>query len=311
MITFGPVPSRRLGKSLGINNIPSHKKCTYSCIYCQVGLTKNFTATPSIFYSPQVVFDETQKHLEKLASANYPDFLTFVSNGEPTLDLELGKTIDRLKSFNIPIAVITNASLLHLPEVRHNLSKAQWVSVKVDAPGGKTWKTINRPHPALSFVQYLENLITFASEFKGKLVSETMLVNQVNDSEQSLEQTAQLIKTINPKTAYISIPIRPPAIKTVSIPDEESLNLAYQIYTEAGLNTELILGFEGTNTGFTGNIYEDILNICTVHPIREETMQELLAKNNASFSVVNSLMHNHLIREVHYQSKRFYVRQFQ
>ncbi|MGD9995222.1 MAG: radical SAM protein [Salinivirgaceae bacterium] len=311
MITFGPIPSRRLGKSLGINNIPSHKKCTYSCIYCQVGLTKKFTASLTTFYNPEVIYDETQKHLEKLAPADYPDYLTFVSNGEPTLDIQLGKTIDRLKEFNIPIAVITNASLLHLPEVRSNLCKAQWVSVKVDTSDEAIWKTINRPHPSLSFSQYKENLITFASEFKGTLVSETMLVQAVNDAEQSLEQTAQLIKTINPKTAFISIPIRPPAIKTVSIPDEETLNLAYQIYTETGLNTELILGFEGTNTGFTGNIYEDILNICTVHPIREETMQELLAKNNASFSVVNSLMHNHLIREVHYQEKRFYVRQFQ
>ncbi|MGE4290022.1 MAG: radical SAM protein [Salinivirgaceae bacterium] len=311
MITFGPIPSRRLGKSLGINNIPSHKKCTYSCIYCQVGLTKNFIVTPSIFYNPQVVFDETRKHLEKLSPTDYPDFLTFVSNGEPTLDLKLGSTIDRLKSFNIPIAVITNASLLHLPEVRHNLSKAQWVSVKVDSPDEKTWKTINRPHPSLSFKQYLENLVTFASEFKGKLVSETMLVNQVNDSEQSLEQTAKLIKSVNPTTAYISIPTRPPALKSVKIPDEETLTKTYQIYTDVGLNTELIMGFEGTNTGFTGNIYEDILNICTVHPIREETMKELLAKNNASFNVVKSLMYNHLICEVHYQSKRFYVRQFQ
>lgn len=311
MITFGPIPSRRLGKSLGINNIPSHKKCTYSCIYCQVGLTKKFTVTPALFYNPEVIYTETQKHLEKLTPADYPDYLTFVSNGEPTLDLELGKTIDRLKSLDIPIAVITNASLLHLPEVRSNLCKAQWVSVKIDAPDEAIWKTINRPHSSLSFSQYKENLITFANEFKGTLVSETMLVKDVNDSEQSLEQTAKLIKNINPKKAYISIPIRPPAIKTVKIPDEETLTKAYQIYTNTGLNTELIMGFEGTNTGFTGNIYEDILNICTVHPIREETMKELLAKNNASFNVVKSLMYNHLICEVHYQSKRFYVRQFQ
>jgi wyosine [tRNA(Phe)-imidazoG37] synthetase (radical SAM superfamily) len=275
-----------------------------------VGNTKQYAIDRSVFYSPQIIVDEVQKHLDKLNSKDKPDFLTFVSNGEPTLDINLGETIRLLKQFQIPVAVITNASLLHLPEVRENLLNAQWVSVKVDAPNLESMKMINRPHPSFSFIKYIEGLKHFANAFTGTLVTETMLVKNLNDSESGLKLTAELVKTLNPSMAYISVPTRPPAVESIKVPDEETLTKAYQIYTQAGLNTELILGFEGTNTGFTGNIYEDILNICTVHPLREDTMQELLQKNNSDFGVVNTLMHNQLIQEVGFQSKRFYVRQF-
>ncbi len=310
MISFGPVPSRRLGKSLGINNITSKKVCSYSCVYCQVGLTHTFSAQRQEFYDPTVIYSEVEKHLAKISEADKPDYLTFVANGEPTLDIQLGISIEKLKLFGIPIAVITNASLLNDPEVRADLQLADWVSVKIDAGSETIWKKINRPVAKITFQNYLDGLHAFAREFKGKLVTETMLVKGLNDSEEELHKTAELVKLAQPFFAYISIPTRPPAVKSVLPSDENVINQAYQIFNENGLNTELILGFEGTDTGFTGNAFEDIINICSVHPIRQDTMDELLFKNNANSTVLETLLHNNYVQKVEYKSNSFYIRKF-
>ena len=310
MISFGPIPSRRLGKSLGINNIPSTKECSYSCIYCQVGITRKLSITRKNFFEPEVVFTEVQKHLASLQETDKPDYLTFVANGEPTLDINLGKSIKKLKTFNIPIAVITNASLLAHQQVRDDLKLADWVSVKVDANNEDTWKAVNKPFGSLDFKEHVEGLLQFSSEYKGKLVTETMLVQDINDSTVILHQTSSLIARINPSIAYLSIPTRPPAISTVEAPEEPVITEAYQIFSEKGINSELLLGFEGTNTGYTGNAMEDIINICTVHPIREDTMQELLRKNNADPTILAILIQGEYIQQVKYGSNTFYIRKF-
>lgn len=310
MISFGPVPSRRLGKSLGINNIPSKKVCSYSCIYCQVRITKEFSIDREQFYEPEIIFKEVKKHLQKLKPADKPDYLTFVANGEPTLDINLGNSIKRLKEFNIPVAVITNASLLGDPQVRDELKLADWVSIKIDTIDEAIWRALNRPAVGLDFAKHMEGLLQFSSEYKGKLMTETMLVQGVNDSPAILQQTARLILKITPPIAYISIPTRPPALSQVKAPDELVLNEAYQIFSEAGQKVELLLGFEGTNAGFTGNAIEDIINICTVHPIREDTMLELLINDNADSTILNSLILGKYVRQVQYNANFFYIRQF-
>lgn len=310
MISFGPIPSRRLGKSLGINNITSTKTCSYSCIYCQVGLTHNYSFEREVFYEPSVIFDEVQEHLSKLAQSDKPDYLTFVANGEPTLDIHLGESIEKLKILNIPIAVITNASLLNDPQVREELQLADWVSVKIDVGNESIWKKINRPLAKVDFKEYVKGLITFSKEFKGILVSETMLVEGVNDNAKDVLQTAALVSTVNPSIAYISVPTRPPALNLVVPPNELIVNEAYQIFSDKGINTELILGFEGTHTGFTGNALEDIINICSVHPIREDTMQELLKKNQVDQTILETLLYNKYVQKIEYNSNTFYIRKF-
>lgn len=310
MISFGPVPSRRLGKSLGINNITANKICSYSCIYCQVGLTRKFSAEPQEFYSPEVVYREVREHLAKLTPEERPDYLTFVANGEPTLDIQLGESISRLKEFNIPVAVITNASMLWDAQIRQNLKLADWVSVKIDAGDELHWKKINRPSKQISFQQYLSGLLKFTGEYSGKLVSETMLVKDVNDTVEDFKKTVKLVNMVMPSVAYISIPTRPPAVKSVLAADDEAINYAYQLFVENGLNTELILGFEGTDTGYIGNASEDIINMCSVHPIREDTMQEILRKNNADQRLLKTLLINKYILKLSYNSQNFYLRNF-
>jgi len=150
-ITFGPIPSRRLGRSLGINNIVAPKVCTYACVYCQVGKTAVHTMDRREFYGPEEIYTRVRNHLKRSDGEDQPDFLTFVANGEPTLDLNLGRSIHRLKTFGIPIAVITNATLLHEPDVVQALLQADWVSVKMDAADETTWRRVNLPVKELNF----------------------------------------------------------------------------------------------------------------------------------------------------------------
>ena len=310
MIAFGPVPSRRLGLSLGINNIVARKVCSYSCVYCQIGETRSRSALRTHFYEPWKLVDSVAQHLQKLDEKHRPDYLTFVANGEPTLDINLGEEIRRLKQLGIPVAVITNASLLHLPDVRADLAEADWVSVKVDSVVEPVWRAINRPAAFLKLADILKGIREFAGQYGGQLHTETMLVRGMNDSADQLRQTAGFIASIHPQTAFLSIPTRPPAVAGVEPVTEESLAMAWQLFGEAGLHAELLAGFEGTDTGFTGNAFDDILNICAVHPLRQDTLKELLQKNQADMEVVDSLVFQRLIKKVHYAGMDYYLRSY-
>jgi wyosine [tRNA(Phe)-imidazoG37] synthetase (radical SAM superfamily) len=310
MISFGPIPSRRLGKSLGINNILSPKVCSYECIYCQVGKTSRKRINRESFFQPEVIYKNVAQHIEQLKGKNTPDYLTFVSNGEPTLDINLGKSIQILRKLGFPIAVITNGSLLFHESVRDDLHTADWVSLKMDAADDKTWQNVNNPPPELNFDKHIENQILFANNYRGELRTETMLVKDVNDTLENLNGLAEILKKINPGKAYLAIPTRPPAYSRVTAPETDKMNIAWQIYNDKNINTEFLTSFEGTDTGFTGNIYEDILNITSVHPLREDTLEELLGKNNADFQVVESLMKQQLIKSTIFNGKKFYIRQF-
>jgi wyosine [tRNA(Phe)-imidazoG37] synthetase (radical SAM superfamily) len=266
--------------------------------------------TRKSFFTPEQILCEVNGHLEKLTADDRPDYLTFVSNGEPTLDINLGLSIEMLKRLDIPIAVITNSSMLPEPDVRHELMQADWVSLKVDAADADTWQKVNRPAEGLKFETVLDGIKLFAGDYRGQLRTETLLCKGINDSQENLRDVANIISTLAPGRAYISIPIRPPSEKSVMPPDVETVNLAWQIFREAGIETELLTGFEGVDTGFTGNIYEDILNITAVHPLREDTLMELLIKNGADFRIVESLLSQRLIRSYLYQGKKFYLRDF-
>ncbi len=310
MISFGPVPSRRLGKSLGINNIVYPKTCTYSCIYCQAGKTLKKTCSRESFYEPDDIYDKTCRHLKTLNNNNYPDYLTFVSNGEPTLDENLGKAIRLLKKTGIPVAVITNASLLPDEKVREDLLFADWVSLKLDAGDIITWYLINRPVMGLDFENILSGIKLFSKEFKGTLCTETMIVGGINDSAENFSAVAEIIRFIDPVKAYLSVPTRPPAEKFVKPPEPERLNEAWQIFTKNQIRTEFLTGYEGSDTGFTGNIYEDILNITAVHPLREDSLLKLLENDNADYNIVNALINQHLIKSILYEGKKYFIRDY-
>jgi wyosine [tRNA(Phe)-imidazoG37] synthetase (radical SAM superfamily) len=307
-IAFGPVPSRRLGRSLGINNIPP-KICSYSCIYCQLGRTHNLQINRKSFYAPQEIVASVKQKIQGAREKKEAiDYLTFVADGEPTLDSKLGEEIDLLKTLGIKIAVITNSSLMWEKEVRNDLSKADWVSIKIDTTDQKIWNTINRPYKSLKLSDILDGISEFSNYFTGDLVTETMLLKDVNDEAQGLRKVAKFIAEVHPKKSYLSVPIRPPAEKWVKPTSETNLNAAYQVFTKQGIDTEYLIGYEGTTFGFTGDIKGDILSISSVHPIRKDGVIELLKKADKDWSIIEKLLHEDKLIEVEYNKKKFYVR---
>ncbi len=308
MIIFGPVPSRRLGRSLGINNIPP-KNCTYSCIYCQLGRTKKMTSKRQNFYTSDTIIREVEKKITQAQNQGEKiDYVTFVSDGEPTLDINLGETIEKLKQFQINIAVITNSSLMWREEVRESLQQADWVSVKIDSVLEHTWRRINRPEKSLSLHFILEGISEFSYRFQGRLVTETMLVREINDNQESIQKTADFIARLAPSACYISIPIRPPAENWVKQPKEKALINAHQIFSNKVDSTELLIGYEGNAFASTGNIQKDLLSITAVHPMRRDAVERTLDKTNGTWNDVLVLIKKGLIVETEYQGKFFYSR---
>jgi wyosine [tRNA(Phe)-imidazoG37] synthetase (radical SAM superfamily) len=310
MITFGPIPSRRLGRSLGINNIPP-KICTYSCVYCQIGKTSNMKIHPQVFYSPSQIFNEVQKKVEKSREKGEPiDYLTFVPDGETTLDINLGQEIKLIKSLGIKIAVITNASLINQKQVRENLEEADLVSLKVDSVEEEIWRRVNHPHRSLCLKTILEGILKFSGTFKGKIITETMLIKNINDDSQYIKKVANFLAQLKPSKSYLSLPIRPPADSRVQSPSEEVVNRSYNLFKEKIKQVECLIGYEGNAFAFTGEVEEDILSITSVHPMREEALKDFLKRAKSDWSVVDQLIKQGKLVESKYEEHKFYIRKF-
>jgi wyosine [tRNA(Phe)-imidazoG37] synthetase (radical SAM superfamily) len=307
-IVYGPVPSRRLGRSLGINNIPP-KICSYSCIYCQLGNTTNMQAQRMTFYEPEEIARAVQEKVNQAREKGEPiDYVSFVPDGEPTLDVNLGREIELLRPLGIKIAVITNASLIWREDVRQDLQEADWVSLKLDTVSEETWHRINRPQKLLRLENIFDGMLEFANTFDGDLTTETMLVQGVNDSGREINRIAEFLARLQPTTAYVAVPIRPPAKETVSVPTEKAINMAYQIIKERLSDVEYLIGYEGNAFASTGDAKKDLLSITAVHPMREEAITEFLYKTGVNRESVQGLIDDGSLVQVEYQGKKFYTR---
>ncbi|NLJ24591.1 MAG: radical SAM protein [Firmicutes bacterium] len=311
MIVYGPIPSRRLGQSIGINNIPP-KTCSYSCVYCQLGRTNHMTIKRRAFYEPEEICREAETKLQQLEAENRrADYFSFVPDGEPTLDVNLGKTIKLVKPYGVKIAVITNASLLWMDEVKEDLMQADWVSVSIDAADEDTWRKVDRPHGLLEHQDILNGIIDFSKAYKGTLVTETMLVENVNDHAACIERIAEQLARVCPSKAYLLVPTRPPAEASVRRPSTACLKETVGIIRAiSGAEVECITGDEEEEGFFfTENIASDLLGIAAVHPIREDIVSTLLEKRNAEDrSILNELLEQGRIIEFTYEGRKFYRR---
>lgn len=307
-LVFGPVPSRRLGRSLGINNIPP-KHCSYSCLYCQVGPTKATEMQPRVYYKPEDIFNAVEQQLEKLkARKESVEYLTFVPDGEPTLDANLGKTIELLRGLKIKIAIISNASLIWQPKVREMLKMADWVSLKVDNIDAALWQHINRPCDGLELDEILSGMLVFAVEFKGTLVTETMLLEGINTGQDAIEHLTAFLQKLAPDKAYLAVSTRPTAYSGVRAADAETLNRVYQTVKQTRLDVELLTGYEGNAFSSTGDFIADLLAITAVHPMRKDAVLKLLSQTGAEWSAVQQLLDQGQLRETEYQGHYFYLR---
>lgn len=300
---YGPVPSRRLGKSLGVSPIPS-KTCNYSCVYCQLGRTDHMTNVRQNFYDPQEILNEILDAVKNNSSGI--DYVTFVGEGEPTLCKSLGYLIRETKlRTKLPVAVITNGSLLYMEDVRNDLKDADVVLPSLDADDEETFKKINRPQGEIDFNKMMEGLKVFSKVRNGQLWVEVMLVKGINDGEKHLKGIAGILKEINPDRVYVNVPIRPPAEKWVEIPDEESLLKAHEI-----LHSYVISGYEEGEFHIDdpSKLYDEIIKICERHPMREEQIKELAKKFGFSEEeMILKVKNNPAVKIIEYHGKRFFL----
>lgn len=272
---YGPIPSRRLGQSLGVDPIPL-KTCNWNCIYCQLGRTAPLTNERREYVPRETLIRE----LAEVLAAHAPgeiDYITFVGSGEPTLHVGLGWMIRQTKAMtDIPVAVITNGSTLHLADVRADLALADVVMPTLSAGSSELYRTIHRPHPELSFEQHLAGLIAFRGEYEKRLWVELMLMKGVNDSVEALTDLATALAKVRPDRVQVNIPNRPPAETWVQPPDEEGLMRAAAILGDIA---QVVHPADGS-FDFSGydDVVDAIVGVITRHPMRQDQLEQTLAR---------------------------------
>jgi len=272
---YGPVPSRRLGISLGISPIPK-KTCNYSCIYCQLGRTDRMTNTRQMFFTVKEIMDEFDEVLRN--NINF-DVVTIVGEGEPTLYLGLGELISEIqKRTDKPVAVITNGALFYDANLRSELYKADIVLPTMDAYDDESFKKVNRTYGTIDFKMVNDGLKTFSEEYQGQLWIELMLINGINDDDESLIKYSEALKKLKYARLYINTPVRPPAESYVKAVDREKMNHAVDIM--GGISIDLL-----DSQGFHSEIkdhYEAIMSIIKRHPMNQFEIEGFLKSRSCN-----------------------------
>jgi wyosine [tRNA(Phe)-imidazoG37] synthetase (radical SAM superfamily) len=218
---FGPVPSRRLGRSLGVDVVP-YKTCTFDCVYCECGATTDLTLERREFFPLEVILDELRGSLAGIVTP--PDVITLSGSGEPTLYSRLGELIDGIRrSTSVPVAVITNSSLLFMPEVRDELGRADIVLPSLDSALAGPFSRINRPHPGITLDMMTEGLGTFLDGYIGKVLLEILLVEEYNADGEGLEALASFIRRHRVDSIQLNTAVRPGTVSGISPISRERL----------------------------------------------------------------------------------------
>lgn len=294
---FGPVFSRRLGLSLGIDPIPM-KTCNWNCVYCQLGRTVPLTNERKDYFPPQEILQELRKVLSAKPAPQI-DWISIVGSGEPLLMASLGWLIHEIKKLtSIPVALITNGSLFYLPEVRREVLEADVVMPSVDAGSPEIYKKINRPHPQITFTRFVDGLVSLRQEYCGRLWPEVMLLKGMNDNEQAIKDIAQVLKKIQPDLVYINTPVRPPAEMAVGSPDEQTLQDAVKLIGQAAT-----IAYPVSNAHSARHdkiAVADIIDMVCRHPLSEKELDELLTTNtpDKKKQVLGDLRKNKLVKIV-------------
>lgn len=236
---YGPVPSRRLGRSLGVDVVP-FKICTYDCIYCQLGRTTNKTTQREAWIPTEIIIDQLKNKLY-----TKPDYITISGSGEPTLFSKIEEAICKIKEItDIPVAVLTNGSLLWLPEVRNSLMAADLVLPSLDAGSDQLFRYVNRPHRDISFNRMLEGLLEFRDKYTGRFWLEVFLLGGVTTVEAQINMLAHCIKLICPDKVQVNTVTRPAAEDfAIPVPANQLKVIARQLHE----NAEIITDYQGVN----------------------------------------------------------------
>ncbi|MFX1594271.1 MAG: radical SAM protein, partial [Promethearchaeota archaeon] len=280
---YGPVPSRRLGNSLGIDPIPS-KTCNYQCIYCQLGKTTKFTNIRKNYLPKKKVIAEIEQAIG--IYENDIDYITFVGSGEPTLYKDLKELILRVKELSKkPVCVITNGSLLYQKEVQNALICSDVVLPSLDAGDEKSFIKINRPHPSINFKDLIRGFIDFRKIFTGRFWIEVMLMKGINDTKEELLKIKEKLDLIKPDRIDINVPIRPPVEEWVKIPNENIISILNDIF---GNYTNINFPEEGKFRVYSSNFKKEVLSILERHPMRQDQIIETFSRNGLNTEMIIS-----------------------
>ncbi|MGB3341624.1 MAG: radical SAM protein [bacterium] len=300
--TYGPVPSRRLGFSLGVDIIP-FKNCTFNCIYCQLGKTTNITLERKEYTPIADIIEEIKDVIDKNQQI---DYITFSGSGEPTLHLGLGKLINETKKLTtIPVAVLTNSSLINISEVRVNLTSANVVLPTLCAASDTFFNNINRGHPDLSINSIIQGLIDFRESYTGNIWLEIMLVKGINDQPQALEELRRVVNRISPDKIHLNTVVRPPSENTASPLSIEELKPIQLLFGE---KCEIIADFkkEPAPVSFV-KTQSQVINLIKRRPV---TMQDIKSITGLSrheiVKHIDSLIKNKKIRKIRHSDRDYY-----
>jgi len=282
---YGPVSSRRLGRSLGLDLVP-FKTCTYDCIYCQLGRTTNKTVERKEYVSVHQILDETRR---KLDAGPAPDYITIAGSGEPTLNVRIDKLIRGIKELvRTPVAVLTNGSLLWMKEVQEALMHADIVLPSLDAGEGRLFRYVNRPHPSLSFERMVNGLIEFREHFPPSVWLEVFMLGGITGLPAQAKEIADICQRIRPERIQLSTVSRPPAEDfacAVSRDQMEQLAVLFSGSVEVVSESKL----DERSTGLSENVADtDIIALLSRRPC---TVQGISAGLGVHASEVTKRLH--------------------
>jgi wyosine [tRNA(Phe)-imidazoG37] synthetase (radical SAM superfamily) len=305
---FGPVPSRRLGFSLGVDLVP-FKTCTLDCIYCQLGRTTNKTLERKEYVPCAEVLDELKAVLKKTERV---DWVTLSGSGEPTLHSEIGGLITEIKKFiDIPIAVLTNGTLLADPGLRNELREADLVVPSIDAGTEEVFKKINRPHVGLSLERLVKGIEDFTEMFPGRVWLEVMLVKGCNDGTDELKNIAALVRRIRPERVQLNTVVRPGAEKNVRALSSKAMRESKSILEKylGGIAVEVITDFKGVRgEAAKGDIESAIVTYLKRRPGTLSDLSAFLGLHRNEISKHLGHLHDaHLIREEYLGREKYFV----
>lgn len=300
--TYGPVPSRRLGYSLGVDIIP-FKNCTYHCIYCQLGNTTNITLERKIYTPISDIINEIKVVIGRYKKI---DHITFSGSGEPTLHLGIGNLINKIKEFtDIPVAVLTNSSLMNLQAVRVDIMPADIVLPTLCAVRQNTVDKIHRPHHDTSIKSIIQGLIDFRKNYTGEIWLEIMLVKGINDDAQTLKGLRLAIERIRPDRIHLNTVVRPPS-ENFTLP--LSIKELEPVKEFFGENCQIIAQFkkEKVPEALT-SIRSKIIGIIQRRPVTLRDIKKITGLNNREIvKHIDRLIRNKKIKEIQHDNQNYY-----
>jgi wyosine [tRNA(Phe)-imidazoG37] synthetase (radical SAM superfamily) len=302
MHIYGPVPSRRLGYSLGVDILP-FKTCSLDCIYCQLGTTERKKVQRNKYFDVDAILGQI-KNL--IVSGQRIDYITFSGSGEPTLNVFIGILIREIKkTTQIPVAVLTNSTLLSQKSVRNALSDADLVVPSLDAATQDIFDRINRPHSSLKIRQVIKGLKIFRQEFSGKIWLEILLVKGVNDSPAHIKKLKKAISKINPDKIQLNTVVRPPAENSALPLSPQELDKIREYF---GKKAEVVAEFNKIQHGpISHDIKDAILAIVARRPVTLADMSKSLGKHkNELIKYCDILLKEGKIKLIIHEGKKFY-----